>query len=64
MKSFGEFLAYYMPILLLVGPILLLLGETYTFIPFIGAVCLGMGLFTLSIKVDIILGHIKKDKSE
>jgi len=63
MKSFGEFLAYSMPILLLIGPILLIFNDVI-FMPFMGAICLGLGLFALSIKVDIILGHIKKEKSE
>ena len=63
MKSLGTFLAYYMPILLLVGPILLLF-DGVPFAPFIGAICLGLGLFALSIKVDVILGYIKKDKTE
>ena len=59
MKSFGEFISYCMPLLLLVGPILLLLGNLLSMI---GAVCLGFGFFALSIKVNIILDHIKKEK--
>ncbi len=61
MKWLSNFLAYYTPLLLLAGPILLLFGGTHPLLPFIGAICLGLGLFTLSLKVDIILGHIKKD---
>ncbi len=60
MKSLGNFLSYYMPILLLVGPMLLLFEKTHPMFPLIGAICLGLGLFTLSIKVDLILGHLKK----
>ena len=61
MKSFGEMLTYGMPLFLLAGPMLLVLGGISSMI---GAICLGLGLFTLAIKVDIILGHVKKDKRE
>lgn len=61
MRSFGELFAYSMPLLLLVGPILLMFGETYFPLPLLGAVCLGLGLFTLSIKVDLILNRLKQN---
>lgn len=58
MRKFGEWLGYGMPFLLLLGPILVVLGFVRT-----GAVFLGLGLFAMSIKVDVLLSRIqKKDK--
>jgi hypothetical protein len=53
MRTFGQWLGYLMPFLLLCGPILAVLQHFL-----IGAVCVGLGLFALSIKVDVLLSRL------
>ena len=64
MRGFGQILGYCMPWLLLAGPILMALHESRSPVSLIGAVCLGLGLFALSIKVDLILGRTKGDSNK
>ncbi len=54
MRQFGQWLGYIMPFMLLCGPILIALRYI-----FIGAIFLGLGLFALSIKVDILLSRVQ-----
>lgn len=58
MRQFGQVLGYMMPFLLLCGPIFAGMGHVL-----LGGVCLGLGLFALAIKVDILLSRTH-DKDE
>jgi len=64
MRGFGQFLGYLMPFLLLAGPVLMVLQKDYSIISLLGGLCLGLGLFALSIKVDLILGRTKGESDK